>query len=70
MAYNVLVTRTIVIIGLMLLAAFLPLAVVPVAIVVAGSLVFIARVAPVVRVDAQPVALRALTFFRAPPSSR
>ena len=63
-------TRTVLIAGLMLLAAFLPLAALPLvlAVLVVGSLVFIARVALFVSADAQPVALLALTHFRAPPS--
>jgi hypothetical protein len=63
-------TRTVLIIGLMLLAAFLPLAALPLAfaVLVVASLVFIARLVLFVSCDAQPVALLALTFFRAPPS--
>ena len=64
------VTRTVLIFGLILLAAVLPLAVLPLAlaVLVVAWLVFIACVALYVSSDAQPVALFALTFFRAPPS--
>jgi len=68
--YTLLVTRTVLIVGLMLLAAFLPLAVLPLtlATLVVGWLIFIACVTLYVSADAQPVALLALTLFRAPPS--
>lgn len=68
--YNSPVTRTVLLIGLMLLAAILPLAALPpaLAVLVVASLVFLARVTLFVSDDAQPVALRALRFFRAPPS--
>jgi len=64
------VTRTVLIFGLMLLAAILPLAVLPLAlaVLVVAWLVFFACVALYVSSDAQPAALLALTFFRAPPS--
>ena len=56
--------------GLILLATFLPLAAFPLtlAVPVVATLVFLAHVALFVSADAQPVALLALTFFRAPPS--
>ncbi|HYI08800.1 MAG TPA: hypothetical protein VEK57_06990 [Thermoanaerobaculia bacterium] len=63
-------TRTVLIVGLMLVAAFLPLAALPpaLAVLVIASLIFITRVSLFVSSDAQPAALLALTFFRAPPS--
>lgn len=62
--------RTALVFGLILLAAFLPLAALPLtlALLVVASLVFIACLTLFVSADAQPVALLALTFFRAPPS--
>lgn len=57
------------IIGVMLLAAVLPLAAPPLAIfVVVESPLVVVDVAPFVSANAQPVALLALTFFRGPPS--
>ena len=61
-------TRRILIIGLIVLAAFLPLAAPPVAVFVVSSPVFVAGDQPVVSSSAQPVALLALALFRAPPS--
>lgn len=63
-------TRTALIIGMMLLAACLPLAALPLvlAVPVVAWLVFLACVALFVSADAQPVALLALSSFRAPPS--
>ena len=61
-------TSKVLVFGLILLAAFLPLAVLPLAIAVAGTLVFVARVISLVSADAQPVALLALARLRAPPS--
>ena len=61
--------RTMLVFGLILLAAFLPLAVLPIALRATGSLTLVAaRIDPPARVDAQPVALLALALFRAPPS--
>ena len=62
--------RTALVFGLILLAALLPLAVLPLALALAvvATLVFLAPVVLFVSADAQPVALLALTFFRAPPS--
>lgn len=62
-------TRTFVIAGLILLAAFLPLAALPITIVVLlGALLFTAYAENTVSADARAVALVALKPFRAPPS--
>jgi hypothetical protein len=66
--YNARVARNVLIFGLILLAAFLPLAVLPVAITVAATLVFVAAVTPFASAGARPVALLALSRLRAPPS--
>jgi len=62
------VTRRIVIAGLILLAAFLPLAALPVAVFVLEPRVFVVDVAQFVGTDAPTVTLLALVLFRAPPS--
>ena len=63
------VTRNLVIFGMILLAALLPLAAIPVDVEVGvDSLIAILDVVPFAGADAQPVALLALTFFRAPPA--
>ena len=62
-------TRKVLILGLILLAATLPLAAVPIAIfIVEAPLVIAAGVVPFVETNAQHVAVIALPFFRAPPS--
>ena len=62
--------RVIFIASLIVLTALLPLAALPLVIVpvVAALLLVVARVTPVASTGAQPVALLALTRFRAPPS--
>ena len=65
-AYNVLVRRFL-IVGLIVLAALLPLAL-PVTIFVLDVPFVVADAATFVGADAQPVALLALTLSRAPPS--
>jgi hypothetical protein len=62
------VTRKILIAGLILIAAFLPLAVLPVAILVLDSRVFVEDVVPFVSTNAPSVTLLSLVSFRAPPS--
>jgi hypothetical protein len=62
------VTSKILIAGLMLIAAFLPLAVIPVVIVVLDSRVIVEDVVPFVSTNAPSAALLALVSFRAPPS--
>jgi len=60
------VTRKILIVGLIVLAALLPLAP-PLAIFVLEAPTAVADVARSVRADAQPVAFLAITSSRAPP---
>lgn len=62
--------RNVLVFGLILLAAFLPLAVLPIVVRAVGSLTLVAaRIAPPTGLpDVQPVALLALVSFRAPPS--
>lgn len=67
-AYTPPVTRTVLIVGLLLLAVFVPLAAMPLQTVVVEPLVFAVGVVSFVSATAQPVALLALEFFRAPPS--
>ncbi len=62
------VTRKILIVGLMLIAAFLPLALLPVAVVVLDTRVFVEDVAEIVNTNAPCATLLALVSFRAPPS--
>ena len=64
------VTRTVLIIGLMLLAACLPLAALPfvIFVTVAAAIIIVADAVPFAGSSAQPVALLALSLFRAPPS--
>ena len=63
-------TRTVLILGLIGLAAFLPLAVMPLPVVSVAPRVFaLAPPAPLVTPDAQPVSLLALAHFRAPPAA-
>lgn len=62
------VTRHILIAGLILLAAFLPLAWMPLAIVSVAPVHYTIHVPQFAGSDAQPVALLALTLLRAPPS--
>lgn len=63
------VMRTALIFGLLLLAACLPLAVLPVVVfVLAVALVAVSAAVPFASSNAQPVALLALSLFRAPPS--
>ena len=62
------VTRKVLIVGLMLIAAFLPLALVPVAVVVLDTRVFVEDVAQFVGTNAPSTTLLALVSFRAPPS--
>jgi len=64
----VLVTRHVLIAGLILLAAFLPLAVLPLAIFVLVSPLVLAGVAPLVRESSRPVTVLTLEYLRAPPS--
>ena len=59
-------TRKLLIVGLIVLAALLPLAP-PLAIFVLDVPFVVVDAAPSVRADAQPVAFLALTFSRAPP---
>jgi hypothetical protein len=69
-AYTRCVTRTVLILGLIALAAFLPLVMVPLPVVTVAPRVFaIAPPAPFVTPHAQPVSLLALALFRAPPSA-
>jgi hypothetical protein len=62
------VTRKILIAGLILIAAFLPLAVLRVAIAVIDTRVFVEDVVQFVSTDAPSATLLALVSFRAPPS--
>jgi hypothetical protein len=62
------VTRKVLIVGLILLAAFLPLAAIPVAMFVVDVRVFVVDVAQYVSTNAPSVTLLALIFLRAPPS--
>jgi hypothetical protein len=62
------VTRKILIAGLILIAAFLPLAVIPVAVVFIDAPVFVEDVVPFAGTNAPSAALLALVSFRAPPS--
>lgn len=62
MTYNVLIF------GLILLAALLPLAAIPLAIVVGVELLVVADVAPLVDDLAPPAPRLAVAFLRAPPS--
>ncbi len=61
-------TRKVLIAGLILIAAFLPLAVIRLAIVVIDARVFVEDVVPFVSTNAPSAALLALVSFRAPPS--
>lgn len=61
-------TRKVLIIGLILLAAILPLATLPVALILVFSIAFIAVCTPFADAIAQPVTPFALPLFRAPPS--
>ena len=61
-------TRTVLIVGLILLAAILPLAALPPAVVFVFSIVFVAVVTLFASANAQPVTFAALPFFRGPPS--
>jgi hypothetical protein len=65
-------SRTALIIGLMLLAALVPLATLPapIAVVVDITRPVLCDALTVLSADAQPVALLSLTHFRAPPASR
>lgn len=63
-------TRTVVIVAMMLLAAFLPLVCIPLATLVLASLVFREDVPAYTRAPLPAVALRALPFLRAPPLPR
>jgi hypothetical protein len=61
--------RNVLIVGLVLLAAFLPLAAVPLGTFVLERRVFVVEVvSSYVSAGAPPVALLALNFLRAPPS--
>jgi hypothetical protein len=62
------VTRKILIAGLILIAAFLPLAVIPVAVVFIDARVFVEDVVLFAGTNAPSAALLALVSFRAPPS--
>jgi hypothetical protein len=62
------VTRNILIVGLVLLAVFLPLAAIPVVLEILGVPFVIAAVALFVSISAPPVPLLAVTFVRGPPS--
>jgi len=66
--YNVHVTRYVLIAGLILLAAFLPLAVLPLAIFVLVSPLVLAGAVPAVRESSRPVTVLTLEYLRAPPS--
>lgn len=63
-------SRTALLVGLILLAALVPLAAMPLpaALFTGVALTFLVRVVAFIRADVQPVALLALTHFRAPPS--
>jgi hypothetical protein len=61
--------RAMLVFGLILLAAFLPLAVLAIPVRAVDALTLVsARFSPPIRVDVSSVALLALTPFRAPPS--
>lgn len=60
--------RKFAILGLLLLAVFVPLVVVPVEAFVFAPPAPVARVAPIDRAIAQPLALLAVQLLRAPPS--
>jgi hypothetical protein len=62
------VTGKVLIVGLMLIAAFLPLALIPVVVVVLDTRVFVEDVAQFVSTNAPSATLLGLVSFRAPPS--
>jgi hypothetical protein len=61
-------TRKVLIVGLIFLAAILPLAAVPPTVIFVFSIVFVAGITLFASANARPVTFAALPLFRGPPS--